>query len=322
MTSLGMRRSGIGALVSPIWIVLLAVIIIAALVSDKFLGATNLIAVLQQVVIAGIVALGMNIVLIGGHFDLSTGSIVMMSAVFALLIGPAGFGGTLLAVLLPIVAGIAVGFLNGLAVFKGRANSIVATIGMQFLVLGGTLALVKGQHVRAEEIGPAFNAIAHARILGVPLSVVIFLALVSVTGILMSATVFGRHVYAMGGDEEAARRSGVNVTRIGVITFMISGALAAVSGVLVASLVGLVDPTAIGRYEFPALTAVVLGGSSLAGGIGRPADTAAAILALSVITNVMTINDYQYPLQLMVQGLLLTLAVAFYAWQKSQGGRA
>ena len=75
-------------------------------------------------------------------------------------------------------------------------------------------------------------------------------------------------------------------------------------------------------HEFPALTAVVLGGSSLAGGIGRPADTAAAILALSVITNVMTINDYQYPSQLMAQGLLLTVAVAFYAWRRGRGGKS
>lgn len=322
MTTISARPLATSSLVSPIWIVLAATVVVAALMSDKFLGATNLIAVLQQVVIAGIVALGMNIVLIGGHFDLSTGSIVMMSAVFALLIGPEGFSGTLLAIALPILAGLAVGLVNGLAVYKARANSIVATIGMQFLILGGTLALVKGQHVRAEAIGPAFNAIAHARILGVPFSVIVFLALVIVTGVVMGSTVFGRHVYAIGGDSEAARRSGVNVTRTGVTTFMISGALAAVSGVLVASLVGLVDPTAIGRYEFPALTAVVLGGTSLAGGIGRPADTAAAILALSVITNVMTINDYQYPAQLMVQGLLLTIAVAFYAWQQSRWGRA
>jgi ribose transport system permease protein len=313
--------TSIRSLLSPIWIVLLGTIVLAALMSDKFLGATNLIAVLQQVVIAGVVALGMNVVLIGGHFDLSTGSIVMMAAVFSLLIGPAGFPGVLLAIVIPILAGMVVGFINGWAVYKARANSIVATIGTQFLILGGTLALVKGQHVRAEEIGPAFTAIAHARLAGVPLSVIIFLLLVVATSILMSATVFGRHVYAIGGDHEAARRSGVNVNSVGVMTFMISGALAAVSGVLVASLVGLVDPTAIGRYEFPALTAVVLGGTSLAGGIGRPADTAAAILALSVITNVMTINDYQYPFQLMVQGVLLTLAVAFYAWRQWRGGR-
>ncbi len=315
------RQSSLTALISPIWIVLLGTVVGAALLSEKFLGATNLVAVLQQVVIAGIVALGMNIVLIGGHFDLSTGSIVMMAAVFSLLIGPAGFPGVLLAVVIPILAGMVVGFINGWAVYKARANSIVATIGMQFLILGGTLALVKGQHVRAEEIGSAFTAIAHARIAGVPLPVIIFLVLVIVTATMMSTTIFGRHVYAIGGDREAARRSGVNVDRIGIITFMMSGALSAVSGVLVASLVGLVDPTAIGRYEFPALTAVVLGGTSLAGGIGRPADTAAAILTLSVITNVMTINDYQYPLQLMVQGLLLTIAVAFYAWRQSRGGR-
>jgi ribose transport system permease protein len=318
MTTLAVQRNPLGRLVSPIWIVLAATIVIATIASEKFLGATNLVAVLQQVVIAGVVALGMNVVLIGGHFDLSTGSTVMMSAVLALLLGPAGFPGTLLAIVLPIVAGVIVGLINGVAVYGLRANSIVATIGTQFLVLGGTLALVKGQHVRADEIGPTFNALVHLRIAGIPMSVIIFIALVVIVSVVMAATVFGRHVYAIGGDREAARRSGVNVERTGILTFMMSGGLAAVSGVLVASLVGLVDPTAIGRYEFPALTAVVLGGTSLAGGIGRPADTAAAILALSVIINVMTIMNYQYPLQLMVQGLLLTLAVAFYAWRKSQ----
>jgi ribose transport system permease protein len=319
MTSLALSHRSIAAWVSPIWIVLVVVLVLATFLSDRFLSATNLVAVMQQAVIAGIVALGMNIVLIGGHFDLSTGSIVMMSAVLSLLAGPAGFSGTLAAIALPIIAGVCVGLINGVAVFRLRANSIVATIGMQFLVLGATLALVGGQHTRADEIGPVFNAIAHARIAGVPLPVLIFVGLTIMMGVLMSATVFGRHVYAIGGDEEAARRAGVDVNRIGVITFMISGGMAAIAGVLIASLVGLVDPTAIGRYEFPALTAVVLGGTSLAGGLGRPADTAAAILAVSVITNVMTIMNYQYPLQLMVQGLLLTLAVAFYAWQTSRG---
>jgi ribose transport system permease protein len=307
--------------VSPIWIVLVVTLLMAGLASDRFLSTPNLIAVMQQAVIAGIVALGMNIVLIGGHFDLSTGSTVMMSAVLSLLAGPVGFSGTLAAIALPLIAGMCVGVINGFAVYRLRANSIVATIGMQFLILGGTLALVGGQHTRAEEIGPTFNAIAHAKVAGLPLPVVIFIALTIVLGVVMGATVFGRHVYAIGGDQEAARRAGIKVNRVGIVTFMISGGLAAIAGVVIASLVGLVDPTAIGRYEFPALTAVVLGGTSLAGGSGRPADTAAAVLALSVITNVMTIMNYQYPLQLMVQGLLLTLAVAFYAWQTSRGAR-
>jgi len=304
--------------ITPIWVVLIVVLIVAATMSDRFLTPNNLIAVLQQGVIAGIVALGMTVVLIGGHFDLSTGAIVMMSAVLALSIGPDSAGTTVLAVLLPLIAGTVIGVINGLAVYRAGANSIVATIGMQFLVIGATLAAVGGQHVHAETIAPAFSAIAHARLFGVPLPVILFAVLTALLAVVMSNTVFGRHVYAIGGDVEAAKRAGIPVARNGITTFALSGLLAALSGVVIASLVGRVDPTAIGRYEFPALTAAVLGGTSLAGGVGRPADTAAAILVVAVITNVMTILDYQYPLQLFVQGLVLTSAVAFYAWRRGE----
>lgn len=312
----GRRRIAIGEIVTPIWIVLVAVIVIAALLSDRFLSPYNIATVLQQGVITGIVALGMTIVLIGGQFDLSTGAVVMMAAVMALLIGPSDPTAVLLAVTLPILAGAAIGMVNGLAVYGAGANSIVATIGMQFLVVGAVLAVVSGQHVRADDISAVFTGLAQARPLGVPFPVFIFVALVVALGVVMSSTVFGRHVYGIGGDIEAARRAGVRVVRTGVATFALSGALAALSGVIIAALVGHVDPTAIGRYEFPALTAAVLGGTSLSGGVGRPADTAAAILVVAVITNVMTILDYQYPAQLLVQGVVLTGAVAFYSWRR------
>jgi ribose/xylose/arabinose/galactoside ABC-type transport system permease subunit len=315
-TTLRRRRIPVGEIVTPIWIVLVAVVVIAALLSDRFLSPYNIATVLQQGVITGIVALGMTIVLIGGQFDLSSGAVVMMAAVMALLIGPSDPTSVILAFTLPILAGIAIGFVNGLAVYGAGANSIVATIGMQFFVVGAVLALVSGQHVRADDISAVFSGLALARPLGVPLPVFIFVALVAGLSVLMSNTVFGRHVYGIGGDIEAARRAGVRVVRTGVATFALSGALAALSGVIIAALVGHVDPTAIGRYEFPALTAAVLGGTSLAGGIGRPADTAAAILVVAVITNVMAILDYQYPAQLLVQGLVLTGAVAFYSWRR------
>lgn len=313
------RRTALARFVSPIWIVLVAVIVIAALMSDRFLSPYNVVAVLQQGVITGIVALGMTVVLIGGQFDLSTGAVVMMAAVMALLLDPSDPSGVAMAFVLPVLAGTAVGTVNGLAVYGAGANSIVATIGMQFLVIGGVLATVSGQHVRADGISAVFSGLALARPLGVPLPVFLFAVLVAGLAVVMSNTVFGRHVYAIGGDIEAARRAGVRVVRIGAATFAISGALAALSGVIIAALVGHVDPTAIGRYEFPALTAAVLGGTSLTGGIGRPADTAAAILVIAVITNVMTILDYQYPIQLLVQGIVLTGAVAFYSWQRAGG---
>ena len=315
-TTLVRRRPPIGEIVTPIWIVLVAVVVIAALLSDRFLSPYNIATVLQQGVITGIVALGMTIVLIGGQFDLSTGAVVMMAAVMALLMGPSDPTSVILAFTLPILAGAAIGTVNGLAVYGAGANSIVATIGMQFFVVGAVLALVSGQHVRADDISAIFSGLALARPLGVPLPVFIFVALVAALSVLMSRTVFGRHVYGIGGDVEAARRAGVRVARTGIATFALSGALAALSGVIIAAMVGHVDPTAIGRYEFPALTAAVLGGTSLTGGIGRPADTAAAILVVAVITNVMTILDYQYPVQLLVQGVVLTGAVAFYSWRR------
>jgi ribose transport system permease protein len=305
-------------IVTPIWPVLLALVIGASLLSGPFLSPANIAAVLQQGVITGIVALGMTIVLIGGQFDLSTGATVMMAAVFALLLNPADGTGTALAILLPVALGGVIGLVNGLAIYRAGANSIVATIGMQFLVIGAVLALVSGQHVRADNMSEMFVALSRARLLGIPYSVYIFLGLVVVLSVVMSRTVFGRHVYALGGDIEAARRAGVKVVRTGIATYMISGMLAALAGVLIASLVGNLDPTSIRGYEFPALTAAVLGGTSLTGGIGRPADTAAAIWVIAVITNVMTILNYQYPVQLLVQGIVLTAAVAFYSWQRAR----
>ena len=304
--------------ITPIWPVLIVVVIGASLMSGRFLSPNNIVAVLQQGVITGIVALGMTIVLIGGQFDLSTGAIVMMAAVMALLLDPSDGPRTAIAITLPLVAGGVVGIINGLAVYRSGANSIVATIGMQFLLVGGVLAFVSGQHVRADNISETFTAFANARPLGVPLPVFVFAALIAGLSVLMGNTVFGRHVYAIGGDIEAARRAGIRVELTGIATYAISGVLAALSGVLIASLVGHVDPTAIGRYEFPALTAAVLGGTGLSGGIGRPADTAGAILVIAVITNVMTILNYQYPVQLLVQGIVLTGAVAFYSWQRGR----
>lgn len=305
--------------ITPIWPVLAVLVIGASLLSGPFLSQVNIAAVLQQGVITGIVALGMTIVLIGGQFDLSTGATVMMAAVMALLLSPSDGASTALSILLPLVTGAAIGLVNGFAVYRAGANSIVTTIGMQFLVTGAVLALVSGQHVRADDMSAVFTGLTKARYFGLPASVYIFLGLVAVLAVVMSKTVFGRHVYALGGDIEAARRAGIKVARTGIATYVMSGMLAALAGVLIASLVGNLDPTAIRGYEFPALTAAVLGGTSLTGGIGRPADTAAAILVIAVITNVMTILNYQYPVQLLVQGVVLTAAVAFYSWQRGRG---
>ncbi|MCG7505354.1 ABC transporter permease [Mesorhizobium retamae] len=310
------RRRLLGRFISPIWMVLIAVVIIAAFISDRFLSPYNMVTVLQQGVVTGIVALGMTVVLIGGQFDLSTGAIVMMAAVMALVIGPSDPASIALAIILPLMSGAFIGAVNGLVVYKARANSIVATIGMQFFLFGAVLAGVSGQHVRTDNMAAGFSGLANAKLFGIPLPVYLFVVLVVVLSVVMDRTVFGRHVYGIGGDEEASRRAGIRVVWTGTLTFVLSGMLAALSGIFIASLVGNVDPSAIGGYAFPALTAVVLGGTSLSGGMGRPSDTAAAILVIAVINNVMTILNYQYPIQLLVQGVVLAGAVAFYSLRR------
>lgn len=318
MTPSEFRLSGLIARISPIWLVLFAALIVASLLSGRFLTPANLLTVLHQGVVTGVVALGMTVVLIGGHFDLSAGAIVMMAAVLSLLLGPTEVWGTLIAIALPLACGALVGVFNGIAVCRAGANSIVATIAVQFMLFGAVLAAVSGQHVRTESMSVTFWFLSNGRVFGLPFPVLIFAALVIALTILMGNTVFGRHIYAIGGDVDASRRVGVPVIRRGVATFVLSGTLAALAGVLIASRVGHLDPTGIARYEFPALTAAVLGGTSLSGGVGRPSDTAAAILVVAVMTNVMTLLDLGYSSQLLAQGLILALAVAYYA--RRRGG--
>lgn len=312
----GFRLPGLVGRLSPIWLVLVAAILVAAMLSDRFLTPANILTVLHQGVVTGVVALGMTVVLIGGNFDLSAGAVVMMAAVLSLVLGPTEGWGTVVAIALPLACGALVGIVNGLAVCRAGANSIVATIAVQFMLFGAMLAAVSGQHVRTEAMSDVFWFLSNGRVFGLPFPVLLFAALVVALSVLMGNTVFGRHVYAIGGDVDASRRAGVPVVRRGITTFALSGTLAAFAGVLIASRVGHLDPTGIARYEFPALTAAVLGGTSLAGGIGRPADTAAAIIVVAVMTNVMTLLDFGYSSQLLAQGVILVLAVAYYAHRR------
>jgi len=304
--------------VGPIWIVLALVLVAATLLSDRFLSPDNIVNVLHQGAIVGIVALGMTVVLISGHFDLSTGAVVMMAAVMSIVIGPSTPGLTVVAIILPLLAGAAVGLVNGLVVAGLKANSIIATLGMQFLLFGGVLAAVGGAHVRTDGETEFFLALAGGSLFGLPMPVVVFLGLAVFAAVLMHLTVYGRHLYAIGGDVEAARRAGIRLVRDGTFAFVLSGTFAAISGILVASRVRHLDPTGVAGYEFPALTAAVLGGAALSGGIGRPLDTVAAILVITIVTNVMTLKGLPYSSQLFAQGLILAAAVAYHEYRRRE----
>ena len=295
--------------IDMIWPALVVLVIAASLVSDNFLTVNNLLNILRHATIVGLLAVGVTVVLIGGNFDLSVGAIVTMAAVLSIEIGPVDGPLTALAIVLPLVMATLIGGVNGAIVGGLRANSIVVTVGMQFLIIGLVLALVSGQHVRVDGATDFYVDIANGYLLGIPVPVYLLAIAVVAAQFILRETAFGRHVHAVGGNENAARLAGIRTREVIVATYMMSGFLAGVTGVLVGSRVRNLDPTAGIGYEFAALTAVVLGGARLTGGDARVLSTLAAVLVLGVLTNLMILSNVRYSTQLLVQGAVLLAAV-------------
>ena len=295
--------------IDMIWPALVVLVIVASLVSDNFLTVNNLLNILRHATIVGLLAVGVTVVLIGGNFDLSVGAIVTMAAVLSIEIGPIDGPLTALAIVLPLVMATVIGSVNGAIVGGLRANSIVVTVGMQFLIIGLVLALVSGQHVRVDGATEFYVGIANGYLLGIPVPVYLLVLAVVAAQFILRETAFGRHVHAVGGNENVARLAGIRTREVIVATYMMSGFLAGVTGVLVGSRVRNLDPTAGVGYEFAALTAVVLGGARLTGGDARVLSTLAAVLVLGVLTNLMILSNIGFSTQLLVQGAVLLAAV-------------
>ena len=306
--------------IDMIWPVLVVLVIAASLVSDNFLTVNNLLNILRHATIVGLLAVGVTVVLIGGNFDLSVGAIVTMAAVLSIEIGPVDGPLTALAIVLPLVMATLVGGVNGAVVGGLRANSIVVTVGMQFLIIGLVLALVSGQHVRVDGATDFYVDIANGYLLGVPVPVYLLAIAVVAAQFILRETAFGRHVHAVGGNENAARLAGIRTREVIVATYMMSGFLAGVTGVLVGSRVRNLDPTAGVGYEFAALTAVVLGGARLTGGDARVLSTLAAVLVLGVLTNLMILSNIEFSTQLLVQGAVLLAAVLVSTYARGLRG--
>jgi ribose transport system permease protein len=301
----------------PVWIVLVVLVLVMAVISDVFLTPDNLLNVLRQVSIIGVIAVGVTIALIGGNFDLSVGATLTLAAVVSIDLQPNDPFHTALAIVIPLALGLTVGLFNGLIIGGLRANSIIVTVGMQFAVIGCVLLYVSGQHVRVDNATAFYTAISEGYTYGVPNPVYMLAMVVFAGHIVMTRTVFGRHVLAIGGNIDTARLAGIATARSIAVTFMISGLFAAVGGILVASRVRNLDPTAGIGYEFATLTAVVLGGTQLSGGKGSMLNTLAGVLILGVLSNSMTLLAVSHNTQLLVQGLILVSAVAYGSYRGS-----
>jgi ribose transport system permease protein len=278
-----------------------------ALNSSAFLTTSNMLNVLRQISINAIIALGMTFVLLTGGIDLSVGSIVaasgslMVSMLVSLGI-PLWTG-----VLIGLGLGALLGLLNGVVIARGGLPPFIVTLAMLTMARGLAYVYTDGRPTRYDD--PAFSAIGNGYIGPVPVPVVITLVWFLICWILLNRTRFGRHVYAIGGNLEAARFSGIKIPSVITIVYVISGFAAGLSGVILAARMSSGQPIAGQGFELDAIAAIVLGGTSLAGGKGKLSGTLIGALIIGVLNNGLNLMQVSFYYQLIIKGLVIIGAV-------------
>jgi len=284
--------------------------------SPSFLSVGNSFDVMRQVSINAVIGFGMTLSILLGGIDLSVGSILAVSSVVAAMMMKAGHGAGLAAGI-AILAGAGMGSLNGVVIAKGKVAPFIATLGMMTLLRGIALVLSNGSPISGfpSDLFALLGGGYVARLIPVP--VVLMLAMFAVFWFVLTRTVFGRHVYATGGNAEAAKLSGVNTDRVQILVYTVSGAMAALAGLILTSRLDSAQPTAGAGYELDAITAVVLGGTSLAGGRGWIFGTLVGALLIGVLNNGLNLMGVSAFYQQVVKGSVILLAVLLDRGRKS-----
>jgi ribose transport system permease protein len=289
-----------------------ALFIVLSFASPHFLTQTNLLNILNQNAPVGLIAVGGTLVLIAGGFDLSVGAIFALSGVIATEM--ATRVGTTEAILLGVLAGLACGVCNGALTTVGRINPFIATLSTQIMIRGVALAITGGFLIVVAD--PGFTSLGNGGLGEVKYAILVWLGFALACGFLLQWTSFGRHVYAAGGNPEAARLSGVRVSWVRATTFAISGLSAGLAGVIVASRSSTGQADAGIALELSAIAAIVIGGTSIFGGAGAIWRTILGVLLLALIGNGFNLLNVEAVYQQMFQGAIILAAVGIDAWAR------
>jgi len=295
-----------GALVA-----LVLVCIFAAVRYPQFLSENNLTNVLRQNSMLGLVALGMTFVILTGGIDLSVGSILAVAGVIAANLADRGL---IVALVAAVAFATLLGLINGAIIAKARIQPFITTLAMMIAARGLALLYTGEQSVRVGRLSQTFTELGRGkldlRIISIPYPVLILIAAYGIGWMVLNNTRFGRHVYSIGDNEEAARLMGLNVGRVTMGVYAISGALAGLAGVILASRLGTGQPVAGVGWELDAIAAVVVGGTLLTGGQGSVVSTLVGVMLLGVIFNIFNLEGSISPWwQQVLRGMILLLVV-------------
>ena len=300
-----------------IWVVLVALVIVFTIANPRFISPNNLLTLLRQVSMYGIASIGMTFVILLGDIDLSTGTIIsFVNIICAYMMVNMGIH-PVIAILVSLVAATLIGVLNGFMVSTVGIPAIIATYATQTAFYGLALNICGGMPISGFSKG--FAVIGQGYVGIVPIPVIIMIICFAIGSFILNKTYFGRYFYAVGGNVEAAKLSGIRVSRIKYLVFAISGFFAGLAGIVMLSRTasGNASSGADG-FEFEVITCVVLGGVSVTGGVGRMSGVVAGTFIIGALKNGMVLMNVNSYVQKIVMGVVLALAVGFDCMQNKK----
>jgi len=290
-----------------LFLAFIVMVIVLSLISDRFLTTSNVLNVLRQISVNAIIAFGMTVVIIGAGIDLSVGSMLALVGVIAAMLVTTTNVPVVIVLLIALAVGGGLGLLNGLIVgYAGVAPFIVTLAGLT-IFRGMTLVLTDGRPISG--LPPLFSKLGYGTFLGIPMPVWIMLAVLLLSYVLLRHTSIGRSIYAVGGNPEAARLSGIPVRRVLTFTYVYSGLTVAVAAMVLTGRLNSAQPTAGQSFELDAIAAVVVGGTSLFGGRGSVWGTLVGALIIGVINNGMNLLNVSGFYQQIVKGGVILAAL-------------
>ncbi len=314
MTNEGVQNSKLGGMINSVWdkasMVLVYIILftVFSIFVKNFLSTDNMISLGLAVSTIGIVSCTMLFCLASGDFDLSIGSVLACSGVVAAMVMNKT-GSVSAGIAAGLLGGAFVGFVNGFLVAKIKINALIATLATMQIVRGVGYIFTDGKSVPIQP--EPFFALGGTSLLGVPTPIWITAGCFLLFGFLLSSTTYGRNTLAIGGNQEAARLAGIAVDRIKIIIFTLQGAIAAFAGIILASRMNIGDPKSGMGFELQVISACVLGGVSLSGGIGSMLFVITGVLIMGTVENAMNLMNISSFYQWVIRGAILLGAVLF-----------
>lgn len=281
---------------------------IVAVINPRFLSVANILNVFRQSSINAVIAIGMTFVILTGGIDLSVGSILAFCGAVSAAMLSSGIN-PVLSLLVALVLGLFFGIVNGVLVSVMKLQAFIVTLVTMTFLRGATLVFTNGKPITVNDGGALFENIGGGYLFNIPIPIYITLILFVAGHYILTNTRFGRYTYAIGGNEEVTKLSGIKVNNIKIWIYGISGILSALAGIITTSRLFSAQPTAGTGYELDAIAAVVLGGTSLAGGVGKITGTALGAIIIGVLGNALNLLDVSSYYQMMIKAAVILIAV-------------